>query len=274
MTELREHGFDIVLRDGRRRRATLLHGEAWGEMSPLPGYDCEPEAARMAATEAAFGEWPAPIRTSIPVNALVDSDVIDAEALRGYSTIKIKVGDAGDIDRVARVRDVVGASVALRVDANGAWDEATAIERIAAMARFDLEYAEEPVHGLDALARVRRAVDVPIAADESIRGLTDALTVRARDAVDLIVLKVQPCGGVHEALRWADAAGVPAVVTSMMETSIGIRAGVALAAALPELPYACGLATATALVHDAVVDPLVALDGAIPVRDVTVRISE
>lgn len=273
MSGWREHPFEIELRDGRRRLATLFEGSGWGEASPLSGFACDPERARAAAIEAATGEWPVPVRSVIPVNALVVGDHIDAASLAGFRTVKVKVGDTGDIDRVARVRDVVGPEVALRVDANGAWDEATAIERINAMARYHLEFVEEPVHGLEALARVRRAVSVPIAVDESVRTLADAQTVARRDVADLMVLKVQPCGGVHAALHWAEAATVPVVVTSMMETSIGIRAGLALAAALAELPYACGLATASALVRDAVTDPLVAIDGTIAVRDVHVRIS-
>ena len=91
---------------------------------------------------------------------------------------------------------------------------------------------------------MRRRVAVPVAADECVRILDDARRLRVLDAADVIVLKQQPLGGVRAALDVADAAGVPAVVSSMMETSVGIAAGVALAAALPELPYACGLATA------------------------------
>ena len=103
---------------------------------------------------------------------------------------------------------------------------------------------------LDDLAAVRRRVDVRVAADECIRSLDDARALRALDAADVIVLKQQPLGGVRAALDVAEAAGVPAVVSSMMETSVGIAAGVALAAALPELPYACGLATLRALAGD------------------------
>ena len=109
---------------------------------------------------------------------------------------------------------------------------------------------------------------MPIAADECIRSLDDARRLRALDAADVIVLKQQPLGGVRAALEIADAAGVPAVVSSMMETSVGIAAGVALAAALPELPYACGLATASTLAGDVTFDPLVPVDGMVRVRAV------
>jgi O-succinylbenzoate synthase len=139
---------------------------------------------------------------------------------------------------------------------------------ITRLAAFDLEYVEQPVASLADLAAVRRRVDVPIAADECIRSLDDARALRARNAADVIVLKQQPLGGVRAALAVAEAAGVPAVVSSMMETSVGIAAGVALAAALPELPYACGLATLAALPGDVTHAPLAPVDGVLPVRAV------
>ena len=129
--------------------------------------------------------------------------------------------------------------------------------RSSGLARYDLELVEQPVASLDDLARVRRAVDVPVAADECIRSLADARRLRALDAADAIVLKQQPLGGVRAALIIAAEAQVPAVVSSMMETSIGIAAGLALAAALPELRYACGLATLSQIAGDVVRDPLV-----------------
>ena len=165
----------------------------------------------------------------------------------GFPAVKVKVGRTDprdDVDLVAAVRDAVGPAVALRVDANGAWDIETAEAMIGRLARFDLELVEQPVAALDDLARLRRRVDVPVAADESVRSIGDARCLATLEAADLIVLKVQPLGGVRTALRVAETAGVPALVTSMRETSVGIAAGLALAAALPELPYACGLADA------------------------------
>jgi O-succinylbenzoate synthase len=166
------------------------------------------------------------------------------------------------------VRDAVGPDVGVRVDANGAWDVDTAVTMIAKLAEFDLEYVEQPCATLEDLARVRRRVDVPIAADECIRSLDDARELRARNAADVIVVKQQPLGGVRAALAVVDAADVPAVVSSMMETSVGIAAGLALAAALPELPYACGLATLGALAGDVTHAPLVPVDGVLAVRTV------
>jgi O-succinylbenzoate synthase len=257
---IHEHRLRIGARD-----VTLLEGPAgWGESSPLPGYPCSPAASRAAAEEAACTGWPDPVRDTVRVNALVDGAPPDATELRGYSCVKVKVGrrrPADDVRRVAAVREAIGPSVALRVDANGACDIDVAVAVLHELAPFCVELAEEPVTGLDDLARVRRRVAVPIAADESIRDVDDARRARALGAVDAVVLKVQPLGGVRAALRVADAAGVPAIVTSMMETSVGLAAGLALACALPELRYACGLATADRLDGDVVAQPLVPEDG-------------
>ena len=253
------------------RAVTLLAGPAgWGESSPLPGYACDPVASRRAAEESARDWWPAAVRDTVPVNALIDSGPVDPGALTGFPAVKVKVGRTDprdDVDLVAAVRDAVGPAVALRVDANGAWDIDTAEAMIGRLARFDLELVEQPVAALDDLARLRRRVDVPVAADECVRSVGDARCVATLEAADLIVLKVQPLGGVRTALRVAETAGVPALVTSMRETSVGIAAGLALAAALPELPYACGLATRMTG-GDVVRDPLAPVDGHMRVRNV------
>ena len=250
------------------RAVTLLHGPAgWGECSPLPGYPSDPAVCRRAAEEAAVDGFPPARRDTIPVNALVDGPFL-VEEIRAYPAVKVKVRTAADASRVAAVRDAVGPTVAVRVDANGAWDVDTAVHMIGMLARHDLEYVEQPVASIDDLARVRRAVSVPIAADECIRNVDDARQSRRLGAADLVVLKQQPLGGVRAALDVAEAAGVPAVVSSMMETSVGIAAGVALAAALPELRYACGLATAASLGGDVTRETLVPCDGALPVRSV------
>jgi o-succinylbenzoate synthase len=253
------------------RAATLLEGPAgWGEWSPLPGYVCSAATSRRSAEEAALDGWPAPLRDVVPVNALVDNAPVDAPALAGFSAVKVKVGraDAGaDVDLVAAVRDAVGPSVGLRVDANARWDLDTALGMITRLARYDLELVEQPVATIDELATVRRRVDVPVAADESVRSVEDARRLVALGAADAVVLKVQALGGVRAALRVADAAGVPAIVTSMRETSVGLAAGLALAAALPELPYACGL-SARMPGGDVVREPLVAEHGVLRLRKV------
>ncbi len=251
------------------RAVTLLEGPAgWGECSPLPGYPSDPAACRAAAEEAALEGFPAPVRDAVPVNALVDGPFAVAE-LRGFPAVKVKVRDASGIALVAAVRDAVGPRIAVRVDANGSWDVATAVAMIGRLARYDLEYVEQPVASLDDLARVRRQVAVPVAADECIRSRDDAVRLRVLDAADVVVVKQQPLGGVRAALEVVEAAGVPAVVSSMLETSVGIAAGLALAAALPELPFACGLATLAALPGDVTRNPLAPVDGLLRVRAVT-----
>lgn len=251
------------------RAVTLLEGPAgWGECSPLPGYPCDPSAARRAAEEAAVDGWPPARRDVVPVNALVDGPVPLAEAMAGFPAVKVKVGGdaSAAVDRVAAVRDLVGGSVGVRVDANGAWDVDTAITVIDALARFDLEYVEQPVATLEELAEVRRRVSVPIAVDECVRSVEDAQRVVVLGAADVIILKVQPLGGVAAALDVAAAAQLPAVVTSMRETSVGLAAGLALAGALPELPFACGLATEP--LGDVVRTPFVVHAGAMRVQRV------
>jgi O-succinylbenzoate synthase len=183
----------------------------------------------------------------------------------------VKVAEPGeglpeDEARVEAVRDALGPSGRIRVDANGAWTVDEAQRAIKALDRYELEYVEQPVATLGEMAVLRRSVDVPLAADESVRTAKDPLRVAGLEAADIIVLKAQPLGGVRRALDVAEAAGLPCVVSSGLETSVGIAAGLALAASLPALPYACGLATVALLEGDVATESLVAVDGSIPVR--------
>ena len=190
----------------------------------------------------------------------------------GCGTAKVKVAEKGqalaaDIARVEAVRDAIGPAGKVRVDANGGWsvDEAIVAIGLLDKAAHGLEYVEQPCASVEDLAAVRRRVDVPIAADESIRRAADPFRVVELDAADIAVLKVAPLGGVHACLRIAEKIGLPVVVSSAVESSIGLAAGLALAAALPELPYACGLATTSLLDGDVVASPLVPVDGFLPV---------
>lgn len=267
----------IRFRGLTRREGCLLRGPAgWGEFSPFAEYGPQESARWLAcAREAAHTGWPAPLRTRIPVNATVPAVTPEAAhalvAASGCTTAKVKVAEPGqseasDIARVEAVRDALGPTGRVRIDANGAWDVDQAVRMLRALARYDLEYAEQPCATLGELARLRSRVNVPIAADESIRRAEDPLRVRAAGAADLVVLKVQPLGGVRAALAVAEACGLPVVVSSAVETSVGLAAGVALAAALPELPYACGLGTVGLLDADLSEFPLAPQDGWIDVR--------
>jgi len=260
------------------REGALIEGPAgWGEWSPFLEYP--PDVAEpwlRCAEEAAAGDWPEPRRDRIPVNVTVPAVAPDhahrITRAGGCRTAKVKVAEPGrtlaeDEARLAAVRDALGPDGAIRVDANGGWDVDAAV---AAIGRLDraaggLEYVEQPCATVEELAAVRRRVDVPIAADESIRRAADPYRVRDLEAADVAVLKVQPLGGVRACLRIAEDIGLPVVVSSALETSLGIAAGVALAAALPELPYACGLATVQLLTDDLVVEPLLPVDGFLPV---------
>jgi O-succinylbenzoate synthase len=202
------------------------------------------------------------------VNALVTGPAFDPAALDGFVAVKVKVRAPHDIELVAAVRDAVGPAVGLRVDANAAFDVDTAVAFVRRLARFSVELVEQPVVTLGDLAAVRRRVTIPVAADECVRSVDDARRLRALAAADAVVVKVQPLGGVRAALEIADAAGVPAVPTSMMETSVGLAAGLALAAALPELHLPCGLATAALLPADVTREPLVPERGVLRIRSV------
>ena len=254
-----------------RTGVVILGPSGWGEFSPFPEYGPEVAAAWLrAAIEAADRGWPEPLRATVPVNATVPAVdpplAYELAATSKCTTAKVKVAQGDDYGRVEAVRDALGPSGRIRIDANGAWDLAAAERNIRRLATFDLEYVEQPVATVEDMAALRRKIDVPIAADESIRRSDDPARVARLGAADIMVLKVQPLGGVRPALRIAEEVGLPAVVSSALETSVGIAAGLALAAALPELPFACGLATVTLLDGDLTVDSLVPVDGAIAVR--------
>jgi o-succinylbenzoate synthase len=265
----RFRGIDV--RDG-----VLVRGPAgWGEFSPFWDYD-DAESRRWwaSAVESAVEGWPAPVRFSIPVNVTVPAVAAEqAHAIvsaSGCRTAKVKVAEPGqspadDLARVEAVRDALGPAGAIRVDANAAWDVDTAVARIAELDRVGLEYVEQPCATLEELAALRRRIDVRIAADEVVRRSADPLRVDLREACDVVVLKVQPLGGVRAALRVAEAHGLPCVVSSALESSVGIAAGVALAAALPELPFACGLATVALFTDDVTSASLLPVDGALAV---------
>ena len=216
--------------------------------------------------EAAIDGFPTARRGDVAVNALVTDTTFDPGALVGFDTVKVKMRMPTDVELVARVRDAVGPRVTLRVDANAAWDVDTAVAVAGRLALLDVALLEQPVASLEELAEVRRRCSVPIAADESVRTIEDARRLDHLGAADVVVLKVQPLGGVRAALVIAEESGVPAIPTSMMETSVGLAAGLALACALPEVPLACGLATGLLLLADVTGDPLVPRGGRLSTR--------
>jgi o-succinylbenzoate synthase len=267
------------------REGALIEGPAgWGEFSPFAEYGPRESARWLAsAIESATVPWPEPVRDRIPVNVTVPAVEPDRAreivAASGCLTAKVKVAEKGqatheDVERVAAVRDALGAGGLIRVDANGGWDVPTAARMLRRLGDYGLEYAEQPCPTLEELAELRRLVDIPIAADESIRRAEDPLRVRAAGAADIVMVKVQPLGGVRPALRIAQECGLPVVVSSAVDSSVGLAAGVALAATLPELPYACGLATMSLLEGDVTAAPLAESGGVLPVRRPPVDLAE
>ncbi len=259
------------------REAVLIKGQAgWGEFSPFPDYPPHVTTRWLAcALEAACSSLPEPGRSKIPINVTVPALAPEA-AVRlvlesGAGTAKVKVGEPGqtqreDEDRLAAVRAAMGPGGKIRIDVNAAWDLDTAAERLAAYSRFDLEYVEQPVRTLEEMVELKRRTDVPLAADELVRLRPDPLEVVEMGAADILVVKVQPLGGVARTLDLAARAGIPVVVSSALETSVGIYSGLLAASLLPELPYACGLGTVALIEGDPTRSPLVSMNGELELR--------
>lgn len=272
----------------RHREIVLFEGPSgWTEFSPFLEYgDAESAAWLRAAIDFGWAE-PAPQqRDSIPVNATVPA-VAAAEVAEvlarfdGCRTAKVKVAEQGqgladDVARVAEVRRLLGPEGRIRLDANGGWNVDEAEHAIHALAEFDLEYVEQPCAEVEELAEIRRRVKymgIPIAADESVRKAEDPLAVARAGAADLLVIKAQPLGGVTAALRIVAEAGLPVVVSSALDSSVGLSMGAALAAAVPSLEFDCGLGTAALLAADVTEQQLLPVGGSIPVRRVAVSAS-
>ncbi|MDN3443224.1 o-succinylbenzoate synthase [Microbacterium sp. APC 3901] len=264
------------------REALLFEGpEGWAEFSPFLEYeDAEAATWLAAAIDFAWRSQPAPLRERIGVNATIPaieaSRVADVLArFAGCRTAKVKVAEPGqtladDVARVRAVREAMGPEGRIRVDANGAWNVDEAEHAVHALNEFDLEYVEQPCATVPELVEVRTRVKymgIPVAADESIRKSSDPLAVAREKAADLLVIKAQPLGGITHALQIITAAGLPVVVSSALDTAIGLSQGAALAAALPTLDYDCGLGTASLFLDD--VADLRPVDGSIPAGRVT-----
>ncbi|MGM1017265.1 MAG: o-succinylbenzoate synthase [Actinomycetota bacterium] len=264
------------------REAMLLEGpQGWAEFSPFVEYsDAEASTWLAAALDYGWNPQPPAHRRDIRVNATVPA--IEAHAVPGLltrfdgcRTAKVKVAEPGqslaeDIDRVRAVRDVLGPEGRVRIDANGAWNVDEAERALHALAPFDLEYAEQPCATVEELAELRGRVKymgIPIAADESVRKASDPLAVARAGAADLLVIKAQPLGGIRRALAIVGEAGLPVVVSSALDTAVGLGQGAALAASLPRLDYDCGLGTSALFTED--IADREPVDGAIRVERVT-----
>lgn len=265
------------------REALLVEGPAgWSEFSPFVEYDDAESAAWLrAAIDYGWNAAPPLLRDSVLVNATIPAVApreVAAILARfpGCRTAKVKVAESGqaladDVARVRTVRDILGPEGRIRVDANGLWNVDEAEHAIHALNPFDLEYVEQPCASVDELAEIRRRtsyLDVPIAADESVRKADDPLAVARAGAADILIVKAQPLGGIRAALSIIREAGLPVVVSSALDTSVGLAMGAHLAGAIAELDYDCGLGTASLLAADVTLDALRPENGAIPVRRV------
>ncbi|BBY49554.1 o-succinylbenzoate synthase [Mycolicibacterium arabiense] len=259
------------------REVALFEGpRGWGEFGAFLEYGPAEAAHWLAsAIEAAYVDPPVPVRDRIPINATVPA----VEAARvpevlarfpGARTAKVKVAEAGQTlaDDVARVEAVRALVPTVRVDANGGWTVPQAVEAARALTvGGPLEYLEQPCATVPELAEVRRLVDVPVAADESIRKADDPLLVVRAKAADVAVVKVAPLGGVRRLLEIAAQVDVPIVVSSALDSAVGMSQGLLAAGCLPELRHACGLGTGGLFVED-VTEPLLPVDGYLPVAAV------
>jgi O-succinylbenzoate synthase len=284
------HVYAIPMTDRFRgitvREGIAIHGpRGWGDFCPFEEYDDEICAPWLAtALEAAWLGWPPPVRDAVAVSAIVPAvspeRAFKVATASGCRTAKVKVADepgslGADADRVAAVRDALGPGGQVRADANGRWDVDTAVTSLGVLdeAAAGLQYAEQPCETVEELAEVRRRTHVPIAADESIRRGEDPLAVARAHAADVAVVKCTPLGGVRRSLAVAEQlAGsdfevrpLSIVVSSALETSIGLAAELALAGALPRLELACGLGTLSLLARDVVRERTPLVDGALPV---------
>ena len=261
------------------REVALFEGPAgWGEFSPFLEYDaneCVPWL--VSGIEAALVEAPRPLRQEISVNATLpalNTREEIAEVLSWYpgcSTVKVKVGASlrEDLARIATVRELLP-DAQIRIDVNGNWSVKEALASINAIhENGGLQYVEQPCETLEELRELKSRLQIPvlIAGDEVIRKSADPLGLDLQGVVDIVMLKVAPLGGIKRCLEIAKVHGLPVVVSSALDSAVGISYGLKLAAALPELKYACGLGTGQLLISDVAILPIV--DGIIAVNSVT-----
>jgi O-succinylbenzoate synthase len=253
------------------RETALFRGpHGWGEFAPFIEYDATESLLWLeSAIEAATTDFSVGVRNSIPINATVPASDDEREIERilswypGVNTVKIKVGTGirEDLVRIARVRKHLP-DAKIRVDVNGSWSVDDAVFNIRTIygevAGTSLEYVEQPVATLFELKELkeRLIVDVKIAGDEVLRKASDPFAVNLEGAIDVLMLKVSPLGGIKRSLELAAHHNLPVVVSSALESAVGISYGLRLASSLPQLNYACGLATGALFESDLATIPI------------------
>jgi len=264
------------------RTGLVFQGRSgWGEFAPFDNYDDEISGRWLAgAMEAAFSDWPTPVRSSVPVNAIipaVDDQLAATLTFRavvefGLTTLKVKVAEPGqsaaaDLRRLQAIRlqldDLGIPEVNIRIDVNGAWNTDEAINLISQyeFAAGGLEYVEQPCTTLADCALVKSEVNVRIAIDEGLRLAKQIDPVAIRNCADILVVKSLPMGGVQNALQTISEIGLPVIVSGSLDTSIGLTSGLILASCVPDLAGACGLGTGILFAEDLVVDRLLPRKG-------------
>ena len=261
------------------REVALFQGEyGWGEFSPFLEYDyqeCAPWL--MCAIEAATKPRPKLYRSSVRVNGTIpatnDKSVIKSlvETYQGVKTFKVKVGDnlGEDIVRLAHIRSL-GRDIKIRIDVNGLWSVKDALTNLYAFYEEvgPFEYVEQPCATLEELRELKASIHIPlkIAVDEALRKVKDPFAIDLSGAADLVMLKVQPLGGIARAHKLAEHHKLPVVVSSALESAVGINYGLQLAASFPEMNFDCGLGTGSLLGADVASLPIV--NGEIEITEV------
>jgi o-succinylbenzoate synthase len=261
------------------REVALFQGEyGWGEFSPFLEYDyqeCAPWL--MCAIEAATKPRPQLYRNSVRVNGTIpatnDKSVIKSlvETYQGVKTFKVKVGDnlGEDIVRLAQIRSL-GRDIKIRIDVNGLWSVKDALTNLYAFYEEvgPFEYVEQPCATLEELRELKASIHIPfkIAVDEVLRKAKDPFAIDLSGAADFVMLKVQPLGGIARAHQLAEHHKLPVVVSSALESAVGINYGLQLAASFPEMNFDCGLGTGSLLGADVASLPIV--NGEIEITDV------
>jgi O-succinylbenzoate synthase len=261
------------------REVALFKGEyGWGEFSPFLEYGYEESAPWLAsAIEAATKPRPQLFRKSVKVNGTIpatnDKDVINSliASYSGVKTFKVKVGDnlSEDIVRLARIRSL-GRDIKIRIDVNGLWSVKDALTNLYAFYEEvgPIEYVEQPCATIEELRELKSSIHIPlkIAVDEVLRKAKDPFAVDLSGAADILMLKVQPLGGIARAQKLAEHHNFPVVISSALESAVGINYGLALAASLKEMNFDCGLGTGSLLSAD--VGHLPIVDGEIAIGEI------
>jgi O-succinylbenzoate synthase len=251
-----------------KREVALFKGpNGWGEFSPFLEYESEEAAYWLAAgIEAAFGQLPNTYREEIEINATlpaVDTKVDVENILAWYpgaKVVKIKVGANLELD-IARIENALAVNndYLIRLDVNGGWSvkeaESAVAQIIERVGIEKIQYIEQPVATLEELKELQ--LPIPVVGDEVIRKCSDPFAIDLNGAVDILMLKVSPLGGIKRAMKIAEHHKLPVVVSSALESAVGISHGIRLAASLPELNYACGLGTGKLLANDVAELPII-----------------